>query len=105
MILTALVTGLFNKRKLSAEATEVIAKAASGVVERLESENQRILAREAMLIQRDEMTQRHLSRQDTIIAVHAYWDQQAYEALTAQGINLPKPPPLKDLLDPSPPSV
>lgn len=93
-ILTAFVTGLFNKRKLSAEATEVIAKAASGVVERLEKENQRIIAREEVQAARSAADHKLIEDLRTLVAVHAFWDQQAYDALLEQGITLPKPPPL-----------
>lgn len=93
-ILATIINAMFNKRKLSAEATEVITKAASGVVERLEKENQRIIAREEVNAQRAAADHQEIHQLRTLISMHAYWDQQAYEALQAQGINLPKPPPL-----------
>jgi hypothetical protein len=41
-ILTAFINALFNKRKLGAEATEIITKGAAGIVERVEADNKRL---------------------------------------------------------------
>lgn len=100
-VLVAMITGLFSKRKLSAEATDIITKAASGVVERLEEENARVILSNTHLSQRVEAQQtsvdemkRTQRQQGEALAIHAFWDNQAVEALRAQGIDLPPPPPL-----------
>jgi hypothetical protein len=100
-VLVAIIGGLFSKRKLSAEATDIITKAASGVVERLEAENARVIASntllsgkvEAQQIQVDQV-QRAQRAQGEALAIHAFWDRQAVEALREHGIDLPPPPPL-----------
>lgn len=43
-IVTTFVNALFNKRKLGAEATEIITKGATGIVERVEQDNARLRA-------------------------------------------------------------
>lgn len=86
-LVTAVVTGLFSKRKLSAEATEVITKAASGVVERLEHENTRMLGRLSKL-------ERKVARQEAVIAVHTFWDRQVVQMASEAGLTLPPAPPL-----------
>lgn len=100
-VLAAVVTGLFSRRKLSAEAAEIITKAASGVVERLEAENARIAASNLVLGGRAEaqgilleQVQRDLRALHEQVAVHVFWDQQAVEMAREQGLELPPPPPL-----------
>lgn len=48
----ALINGLFLKRKLGAEATNLITNAATGLVERLEDENERITRSYLLISQR-----------------------------------------------------
>lgn len=100
-LLLAIVNGLFSKRKLSAEATDIITKAASGVVERLESENARVIASNNALYakvqaQQDtiEEVQRVQRAQGEALAIHAFWDRQAVTVARDHGIDLPEPPPL-----------
>lgn len=100
-VLVAIVTGLFSKRKLSAEATKIITDAASGVVEIQKAELARVVASnvllagkvEAQQIQLDEI-QRAVRIQAEILAIHAFWDQQAVTVARDHGISLPEPPPL-----------
>jgi len=87
VVLAAIIAGLFSRRKLSAEATEIITKAASGVVERLEAEVTRVTADNAAL-------RAQVQRQEVALGVHSFWDRQAYDILAQQGIELPPPPPL-----------
>lgn len=100
-VLVAVINGLFSKRKLSAEATDIIAKAASGVVERLEEENARVSLSNSKLTEKLDDLQARVTRgeqttraQGETIAIHAFWDTQAVEKLQELGIDLPPPPPL-----------
>ncbi len=100
-VVIAVITGLFSKRKISAEATKIIADAASGVVERLEKENARVILSNSTLAQRVEAQQSDVDQmkrtqrlQGDALAIHAFWDNQAVEKLREQGIELPPPPPL-----------
>lgn len=93
-LLLAVVNGIFSKRKLSAEATDIITKAASGVVERLEHENTRQSAKlEAQQVTIDGLV-RVQRVQGEAIAIHAFWDNQAFSVARDHGIDLPEPPPL-----------
>lgn len=100
-VVVAVLNGLFNKRKLSAEATKIITDAASGIVERLEQENARIVAANTLLegkvqaTQIEQATQREHQRQvDQVLAMHALWDKQVVEIAAQHDIDLPTPPPL-----------
>ena len=114
-VLGALVTGAFNRKKLGADATEIITKAATGVVERIEAENTRLnselgnernarhrlereleaerAAREKLSREMDRF--RRLAIQHThILQMHAAWDALAVSALEKAGVDgMPKPPP------------
>lgn len=93
-VVVAIVMGLFSKRKLSAEATDIITKAATGVVERLESENVRqgaqLAAQQAQVVE----IQRVQRLQGEALAIHAAWDRQTVRVARDAGIELPDPPPL-----------
>lgn len=94
-VLAAVVTGLFTRRKLSAEATKIITDAASGVVADLRAERAS-----------DQLELRGLKAENraqaNALRVHSVWDRQAYEALQRQGIILPEPPPLYPDTTPTP---
>lgn len=100
-VFVAIVNGLFSKRKLSADATKIITDAASGIVERLQQENARILGAntvltgrvDAMQLERDADREwrRHV---DQLLAMHQMWDVQVTEIAQSHGIDLPPPPPL-----------
>jgi|GEM_PF-3524825 len=97
-IVTAVVTGLFSKRKLGAEATEIITKAASGVVERIEKDNLDLRAEVTGLKEAREQDKREW-RQVTrdwraALQLHAAWDALAIAKLHEAGIEIPEPPPL-----------
>lgn len=100
-ILAAVVTGLFSKRKLSAEATEIITRAASGVVESLREELARsILAREKAEVQHVEELQRRTARWEAqwievqrALEEHVAWDADVRERMKAYGVDLPPAPP------------
>lgn len=109
-VLAALVTGLFTKRKLGAEATEIITKAASGVVESLNAEIVRVNSamadvrteqfaeRERHAIERAadrERFTRELEARDRVLQLHVAWDMLVTAKLAEHGIDVPAPPALK----------
>ncbi len=100
-VIAAIVAGLFSRRKLSAEATKIITGAASEVVEIQKAELARVIASNTLLngkvdaqqIQLDEV-RNVLRTQSEALAIHAFWDSQAYDIAREHGIDLPPPPPL-----------
>ena len=101
-IFAAIVSGLFSKRKLGAEATEIITKAAAGVVSNLQAEVDRINA--ARKVDQSEHEQvisdmaraYHLERAEwkRVLQLHVAWDQLAITKLADLGIELPDAPPM-----------
>lgn len=97
-VLAALVTGLFSRKKLGADATEIITKAAAGVVERTEADNARLRV-ELLQERRDRETEqdefrRLIDAHTKTLQLHAAWDALAAARLEEQGIMLPPPPPV-----------
>ena len=111
-VLAAIVSGFFSRKKLGADATEIITKAASGVVANIESDNMRLrkdieLERnerraiedfhesEMVSVRREQDHFRRLAREHTrVLQLHAAWDMMAVQALERCGItDLPQPPP------------
>jgi hypothetical protein len=100
-ILGAVVTGLFNRRKLSADATEIITKAASGVVERLEAELGRkqaehdaevhALRADLDRVKSDWADEREAWRR--VNQLHVAFDMLAIAKLAEAGIDLGMDPP------------
>lgn len=101
-VIGAVITGLASKRKLGAEATEIITKAAASVVTDLRSELERQKLSAAQ--EREE----HRTRMDALVASHAEeveefrrvlqlhvaWDAIAIAKMAELGIELPPAPPL-----------
>lgn len=104
-IVAAIVTGLFSKRKLGAEATEIITKAAAGVVTNLQDELQRQVRRNEVLVNDHRSAvaslvdshEKELAEVRRVMRLHAAWDLMAISRLADQGISLPKPPDLTHL--------
>ncbi len=91
----AIINGIINRRKLGAEATEIITKAASGVVERLEAELTRVSADRERLIERVHTLEIREEADRAVLQLHAAWDHMAVQRLAEFGItDLPQPPPL-----------
>lgn len=102
-IIAAIVTGLFSKKKLGSEATEIITRAASGVVTSIEAE----LAR-AQKARTDDRTNfdkelealkgahaREIEEVRRFLQAHVAWDFMMSAKLEEHGITgMPKPPPL-----------
>ena len=119
-VIVAIVTGLFTKRKLGAEATEIITKAAAGVVESLNGEMVSLRgtlaavrlesaeaearhkidddAREARhKLEREADRATHMREMEAVrrvLQLHVAWDLIAREKLSEYGIELPDAPPL-----------
>jgi hypothetical protein len=91
----AIINGIINRRKLGAEATEIITKAASGVVERLESEIARVTRDRDNLQERVRSLEIREETDRAVLQLHAAWDHMAVQRLAEFGItDLPQPPPL-----------
>jgi uncharacterized membrane protein YebE (DUF533 family) len=101
-ILAAIVTGLFSKRKLGAEATEIITKAAAGVVTNMQAEIDRQVKRNDDLIHDHKQAMRDLVEAHNqemenvrrVLQLHVAWDAIAISKMNDMGIHLPPPPPL-----------
>lgn len=101
-VVAAVVTGLFSKRKLGAEATDLITKAATSVVTSLQAE----LTRQQDV--NTELVREHKEHISSLIASHAEeieevrrvlqlhvaWDAIAIAKMAEMGIDLPPAPPL-----------
>jgi hypothetical protein len=91
----AIINGIINRRKLGAEATEIVVRAAGGQIERLEGEIER--AQRQSRADRRRIRQLEISEASGRMAlqVHAAWDHLAIVALQRAGVSdLPEPPPL-----------
>lgn len=101
-ILAAVVTGLFSKRKLGAEATEIITKAAAGVVTNLQAEiDRQVELREGQATQHaatmKTLMDEHQQEMDEVrrvLQLHVAWDAIAIAKMAEVGIELPPAPPL-----------
>jgi len=101
-IITAFVTGFFSKRKVGAEATEIIQRAASSLVESQQKEIDRTRTETSELItaHREEISriaraivsEREEWRE--VLRQHIAWDSAAIAALNEHGINLGAVPPV-----------
>lgn len=101
-IFAAIIAGLFSKRKLGAEATEIITKAAAGVVTNLQSElDRQIKAREDAALQHRLDIAAIMEAHDTemgevrrVLQLHVAWDAIAIATVSDLGRELPPAPPL-----------
>ena len=101
-VLAAVITGIFSKRKLGAEATEIITNAAAGVVKTMQSEIDRQMKRN------EELVSEHVARMNALVESHAEemeqvrrvlqlhvaWDAIAIAKMNDIGIDMPPAPPL-----------
>jgi hypothetical protein len=101
-IVSAVVAGVFSKRKISAEATEIITKAAAGVVTNMQAEIDRQVKRNEEMV-REHRAQMHLLVQSheleiqdvrRVLQLHVAWDAIAIAKMGELGIELPPAPPL-----------
>lgn len=102
-VVAAAVTGLFSKRKLGAEATEIITNAAAGVVTSMQQQlTNSDTARQADQAkhdkQMDAMAAAHVKERaawQRVLELHAAWDHIAIAKLNELGFtDLPPTPPL-----------
>jgi hypothetical protein len=101
-IVAAIVTGLFSKRKLGAEATEIITKAAAGVVTSLQgelarSEAARQVQQASYLHEIEKIKADHAAEMDDVrrvLQLHVAWDAIAIAKMGELGVTLPPAPPL-----------
>lgn len=101
-IIASIVAGLFSKRKLGAEATEIITKAAAGVVENLNEELAR--TREQMRQQAEKHDKelhtmaramvREREEWHRVLQLHVAWDAIAIAKLAEFDVDLPDIPPV-----------
>jgi hypothetical protein len=95
-VIGAVINGILNRKKLGAEATEIITKAASGVVRDIREDNERLRRRVSELeIQASEWMIEKQEWKDVLI-LHGAWDLMATTAVNQAipPIELPPPPPL-----------
>lgn len=101
-IVSAVIAGLFSKKKLGAEATEIITKAAAGVVTNLQAEiDRQVKARQDQAASYKEATEalmashaREIEDIRRTLQLHVAWDTFAVAKLAEVGISLPPIPPL-----------
>lgn len=101
-IVSAIVAGIFSKRKMGAEATEIITKAAAGVVSDLRTEIERQKRDREELVREHRAEMRLLIHShDTemqevrrVLQLHVAWDAIAIAKLGDLGVQLPPAPPL-----------
>lgn len=112
-IVGAVITGLFSKRKLGAEATEIITKAAAGVVTSLQDEVKRVeRAREDAALQHRlnmsaimEAHDQEMAEVRRVLQLHVAWDAIAIARLAEMGVDLPPAPPLLPAQRPERPNL
>lgn len=112
-IVAAIIAGLFSKRKLGAEATEIITKAAAGVVTNLQTEiDRQVKAREDATMQHRLDMAAVMEAHDTemvevrrVLQLHVAWDEMVKAICAQHGIELPPVPPLLPAQRPERPSL
>lgn len=101
-IAAAIVTGIFSKKKLGAEATEIITKAAAGVVTNLQAEiDRQVLLRQEQALENSSAIQHlmasHAEEMEEVrrvLQLHVAWDAIAIARLSELDVHLPPAPPL-----------
>lgn len=119
-IVAAIIAGIFSKKKLGAEATEIITKAAAGVVVNMEADMKRMkterseertehesvvatltrdhaVAIQAITDKMDTMARDHAAEREDwrrVLQLHVAWDALAIAKLAEVDIELPPAPPL-----------
>lgn len=98
-VATAIIQGVFSRKRLGAEATQIIQSAATGVVLMLEKQVAEktaavddLLERERALEKRVRDLEDERDDQRQINQMHAAWDYLAHNELITHGTKLPPPP-------------
>lgn len=98
-VIAAVINGIINRRKLSADATEVINRAATDAVARVEGDNKRL--REELAGKETRIVQLEHDKEVFRRALQRYFDyaQRVANAVQALGGDIEPPPPMSsDLL-------
>lgn len=117
-IIGAAINGIFTKRKLGAEATEIITKAASGVVtdlrrsledsraemDRMKTNHAAVLAamRGDSQAALERLEKQHSDEREEwrrVLQLHVAWDAIAIAKMAEIGVELPPAPPLLPPVD------
>lgn len=101
-IIGAAVTGMFSKKKLGAEATEIITKAAASVVTNMQADLDRQMARNRTMVDehRTQMADlcaahaQEMAEVRRVLQLHVAWDAIAIAKMSEIGVTLPPAPPL-----------
>ena len=97
-IIVAAIAAVMNRRKLSAEATEIITKASTGVVERVEADNARLRQEQQALSRRlDHIVEVNRVREQRQVEHLTLWHRYCAtlgDALRSRGGQVPDPPPM-----------
>jgi len=98
-VLGAVVNGIINRRKLTAEATSIITQAAGGMVQNLQTDNGRLRAENITAVQRFTRYRTAVRKRDREfeyqLELHMEWHNLVAERLKAAGIDVPPPPRLE----------
>lgn len=100
-VFTATLNALVNRKRLGAQAADIIQRAAAGVVTTLQDEDKRkglriaeLERRETELEERVACLEREREADRHAAQLHAAWDHLAVAELSTSGSRLPAPPPL-----------
>lgn len=97
-VLVAALAAVVNRRKLSAEATEIITKASVGVVDRVEADNKRLREDQVRLEKRlDHIVNVNRVREQRQVEHLTLWHRYCAllgDALRERGGQVPDPPPM-----------
>lgn len=100
-VITVMITGVVNRKRLGAEATSIITQAAGGMVKTLQDDNARLRVEQAtMRVERDAQEARERERDirdDQLrkaLERHEQWDRLVTVMLREAGLDVPTPPTL-----------
>lgn len=100
-VITVMITGVVNRKRLGAEATSIITQAAGGMVKTLQDDNARLRVEQAtMRVERDEQEVRERERDlrdkqlRKALERHEQWDRLVTVMLREAGLDVPTPPTL-----------
>lgn len=97
-VLAAVITATFNRKKLKADATSVIATAAGGIVQILQEDNARLRdegnRRETMRQRREAAERRRDATFRQQLEYHHQYDLSVASKLRSAGFEMEDPPPL-----------
>src|SRR6478736_6583237 len=97
-VMVAVITALFNRGKLKADATSLITQAAGGLVTSLQADNVRLRTENTRNAQRRDRKESAERRRDNEfrrqLERHHEYDVQLVRQLRAAGIEVPDPPEL-----------